>query len=639
MPSTNRTRSWTFAVAVLALPIVLDAARALSADDIVCAATASDRVRTAPEIANTVAACSRIIDTTSASREARARAYFVRGLNQFLDAVNLALTEMKPVDQASGAAQARVKSALDDLTASIAAAPQPSALPFSLRATIHTTFWRYDEALADLGEAIKANPNDSVPHVQRALIYERQDRFAEARADLDAALSLDPANQNARINRAALWTRYGDLDRAFADYDQAVMLGGVQTWSALSGRGKLAARLGDPQRAYADWTRAADMSPLPSLGAQLHVRAGTVARDYLKDPDKAMAAYGRAMAATPASAEPYIQRGIAYERVARTQEAGDDYRKALDLARRNPLEAASADYVRFRLDVLHARQSRRAGDPRLPPNINVLSGEPPRDRSRRIALVIGNATYLHVTPLDNTDRDAESVGGALAGAGFAKVTIATNLERDQLVSVLRQFASETAAADWAMIYYAGHGIEVDGRNYLIPTDASLEALRNPTSGTVALDEILATVGSAKALRLIALDACRDNPFVQEAHLVAARQDGDGRNAPPQQSGPTLAPSLAPPGKDIGGGFAGLMPAELNTLVLYSTQPGHVALDGNELNSPFTRAFIRNLPVPGQDLAAFFTRLDNDVMAATERRQRPAVNGQLRQGDQFYFFPP
>ncbi|MFX8047577.1 caspase family protein, partial [Acinetobacter baumannii] len=88
-----------------------------------------------------------------------------------------------------------------------------------------------------------------------------------------------------------------------------------------------------------------------------------------------------------------------------------------------------------------------------------------KDRGRRIALVVGNAAYEHVPALMNADRDAESVGAALGEAGFARVTVATDLDRSQMEGVLRQFADEAAGADWALVYYAGHGIEIDGANF------------------------------------------------------------------------------------------------------------------------------------------------------------------------------
>jgi len=620
------------------LSLRFDSARAQNSDDTGCAATVYDSPRPASAIADTITACSRIIEGASSTKEARGQAYFVRGLNHFLDAMNLVTAAKKPPSQAGTEVQARVDAALADLAWSIKTAPQHSAQVLSLRATIHRVFNRSDEALADTAKAIAADPKDAVPHVVQAGIFERQDRFSEARTELDTALSLDPGNAIARLARARLWTRYGDIDRVFADYDSAVNLGGPTVAEALSGRARLALRLGNPGQACADWTRAAEMSPLPLAQAQFHTRAGNVARDSLKDHNLAIAAYGRAIAAQPSSAEPYIQRAIAHERAGHPDEAATDYRKALDRARTSPDQALSAPYIRLRLDLLRGGASRRSDSSPLSGDVHRLSGERPRDGSRRVALVIGNATYRHVAPLDNTDRDAQSVAAALAGAGFAEVTIAINLDQRRFHAVLADFTASAAAADWAMIYFSGHGIEVDGRNYLIPIDARLQTLATqiagatpPSAGAIALDEVLAASAPARKLRLVVLDACRDNPFVQEAHRVAARNTAspDASSTPATGSGE----------KAIGGGFTATTLRQPDTLVLYATQPGQVALDGDELNSPFTRAFLRNNAVPGQDLATFLSRLHDDVAKATERRQLPAVIGQLRQGERFYFYPP
>ena len=369
---------------------------------------------------------------------------------------------------------------------------------------------------------------------------------------------------------------------------------------------------------------------MPNLTAQFHVRAGNLARDYLKQPDTAEKSYRRALDVLPNYADAFIQRGMSRERAKAFDEASKDYAKAIELTRNNPLDRAVHDYARYRLEVLRARLSRKAGDAPLPPNINVLRRPGgARDGSRRVALVVGNAAYGHVPPLMNADRDAETVAEALSEAGFGKVTVATDVGKTQLEILLQQFAKEASDADWAMIYYAGHGVEVDTRNYLIPIDASLDELRDTAAHAVAMDEIVRAAGASKTLRLIAFDACRDNPFVQEAHRVAARNRGASRGA---------TPAGLEGKREIGGGLAGLQVAEANTVVLFSTQPGQVALDGNELNSPFTRAFLNNIPVPGLDLRRFFDRVRDEVVNATDRRQRPAINGRLREEDQFFFFP-
>ena len=130
-------------------------------DYAVCVAEQYDRVRTEVEIAGTIRACTRVVEESSASAEQRARAYYFRGLNCFLDAARLATVEMKPIGSASDAARGEVKLALDDLAACVAAAPEPSAFPFSLRATIFTVLEQYDNALADLERAIGADPKTS----------------------------------------------------------------------------------------------------------------------------------------------------------------------------------------------------------------------------------------------------------------------------------------------------------------------------------------------------------------------------------------------------------------------------------------------------------------------------------------------
>ncbi|MDE2378854.1 caspase family protein [Bradyrhizobium sp.] len=600
-----------------------------------CVALQYDRLRTEKEIAATIAACTRVLQDPSAGAEQRAYALYFRALNHFLETTRLALAEMKPIGSAGEAAQRELKTALDDLAACIAAAPTPHPQPFSLRATIYTTLDRFDEALADLARAIRADPGTSHHFVQRALILERLDRFSEARADLDAAVERDPPNQNAWINRAMLWARYGDVERALADYDKAEAVGGSQTWYALSGRARLAVSLGEPVRGFADWTRAAEATTLPMQAAQFHVRAGNLARDYLKDIDKARQSYARALAVAPGYADALIQRGIAFERAGRLDDAANDYRKAGDLTRGNPLDKSIYDYSVFRLDVLRARLSRKAGDPPLPPNINVLSASSAtigKERGRRVALVLGNAAYEHVTPLLNSDRDAESVGAALNEAGFARVTVATNLDRNQMEGVLRQFATEAAGADWALVYYAGHGVEIDGINYAIPIDASMDTLREAGSNAISIDRMISAVDRARQLHLVVLDACRDDPFVQQAHRAAARKRTFDKSADA-----ALDPLIARR-KEIGGGLSSVRLAQANTVALFSTQPGQVTLDGDELNSPFTRAFVSNLPTPRQDLRLFLDRVRQDVSAGTQGRQRPAFDGRLKEGEQFFFFP-
>lgn len=140
---------------------------------------------------------------------------------------------------------------------------------------------------------------------------------------------------------------------------------------------------------------------------------------------------------------------------------------------------------------------------------------------RRVALVIGNARYTNAPVLTNPPSDAASVSAALREAGFQTVTVKTDLSQQATLIALREFASLADAADWAVVYYAGHGIEFGGNNYLIPVDARLQSDRDIDLEGVDLGKVMAAVEGAKRLRLIILDACRDNPFANQMRRTMA----------------------------------------------------------------------------------------------------------------------
>ncbi len=140
---------------------------------------------------------------------------------------------------------------------------------------------------------------------------------------------------------------------------------------------------------------------------------------------------------------------------------------------------------------------------------------------RRVALVIGNSAYKSVPRLANPANDAALVGGMIKKAGFDWIDIRTDLSVAEMRKALRDFGGRARDAEVAVIYYAGHGIELDGTNYLIPTDATLETDSDVLDETVALDRALFAVEPAKQLRLIILDACRDNPFAKTMKRTVA----------------------------------------------------------------------------------------------------------------------
>ena len=222
---------------------------------------------------------------------------------------------------------------------------------------------------------------------------------------------------------------------------------------------------------------------------------------------------------------------------------------------------------------------------------------------KRVALVLGNSAYQNVPPLSNPVNDAALMAKTLKDAGFDVVDFRQNLSALETRRVLREFADKSTGADIAMIYYAGHGIEVDGSNYLIPVDAKLERDNDVYDEAFSLDRVLVSVESAKKLRLVILDACRDNPFAQ-----------------------TMKKTLAT--RAIGRGLAKVEPASPNTLIAYSAKAGSTAADGSGKNSPFTTALSRHLTAPGLDVRRAFGFVRDDVLKTTNNRQEPYVYGSL-----------
>ncbi len=222
---------------------------------------------------------------------------------------------------------------------------------------------------------------------------------------------------------------------------------------------------------------------------------------------------------------------------------------------------------------------------------------------KRVALVLGNSAYQNVPPLANPVNDAALMADTFKKAGFDLVELKQNLTVQETRRELRDFADKSSDADIAVIYYAGHGIEVDGSNYLIPVDAKLERDNDVYDEAFSLDRILVTVEPAKRLRLVILDACRDNPFAQKMKKTLAT-------------------------RAIGRGLAKVEPASPNTLIAYSAKAGSTAQDGAGNDSPFTRALANHLTTPGLDIRRAFGFVRDDVLKTTNNRQEPYVYGSL-----------
>jgi uncharacterized caspase-like protein len=222
--------------------------------------------------------------------------------------------------------------------------------------------------------------------------------------------------------------------------------------------------------------------------------------------------------------------------------------------------------------------------------------------AKRVALVVGNSAYQNVALLPNPVHDGAMIAATLKDAGFDVVDFRHDVPAAELRHALRDFADRARDADIAVVYYAGHGMEVNGTNYLIPVDAKLERDTDVYDEAVSLDRVLVAIEPAKQLRLVILDACRDNPFVKSMKRTVAS-------------------------RAIGRGLAQVEPASPNTLIAYSAKAGSTALDG-DTNSPFTIALSKHLTTPGLDVRRAFGFVRDDVLKDTANRQEPFVYGSL-----------
>jgi tetratricopeptide (TPR) repeat protein len=339
---------------------------------------------------------------------------------------------------------------------------------------------------------------------------------------------------------------------------------------------------GDPDHAIADADEAIRLDPKDAAAFRTRGKALTDKGAY----DRAIADYQAALKLDPKLAD-----------------VADDLLKARALASRPEVgEPAQPDQTRQPVATLQPAPTKRPVDTPNPPSR--LSSSP----ERRVALLIGMSAYVNVAPLRNPARDARAVADALRRLGFAEVIERDDLTRSTMEQTLKDFGDRAADADWAVIYYAGYGVEMDGVNYLIPVDAKLARADHVEDETVSVRRVLSKAEPAHKLRMVILDACRNNPFPMAS--------AEGRP------------------HAIGRGLSRIEPAG-DVLVAYAARNGTVADDGDGEHSPFTQALLTYLETPDLDLGIMFRKVRDSVLARTKNAQEPFTYGSLP-GQEFYF---
>jgi len=229
----------------------------------------------------------------------------------------------------------------------------------------------------------------------------------------------------------------------------------------------------------------------------------------------------------------------------------------------------------------------------------------------KVALVIGNGAYQNAPDLPNPPNDARAMATLLRSMDF-EVVEGIDLDKTAMGDLVDEFTEKAYEADVGLVFYAGHGMQVGGKNYLIPVDAKLSSPAHLKTRTIEISSIVDSLPSDPSIGVVILDACRDNPLARSLarSMPATRSQSIGTGL--------AAVQVSAQGDGTGG-----------TLIAYSTDPGAVALDGeNSQNSPYTQALLKHLATPGIELQSALTRVRGEVATSTEGRQRPWHNASL-----------
>ena len=476
--------------------------------------------------------------------------------------------------------QGQNQRAIDDYTKALQY--RDDAQAFWRRADAYQALGQIDQAIRDLDRAVALGGDNGNYLDERGVAYNKKGEFDRAIADFDRKISLQPQDALAFNGRGVAYLAKGDVDRALENFDRAVAIS-ANIAEFRYGRGLALVKKGDIAGAVAEFDKAIDEAR------------------YEKKPELP---------------DYYVHRADVLGGKGEWLKALEDYQSALTLNPNQAKAQAGRDAARLALTMVSRQPA--ASDPTAPQAAVAAEGPAPAKplapavAERRVALVIGISAYKNVPLLPNPVRDATSVAEALRRTGFQTVTLQTDLPKEKLVDALRDFAQLADAADWAVIYYAGHGIEMGGSNYLIPVDARLSTDRDVGFEAVPMDQVLSAVDGAKKLRVVLLDACRDNPFANQ-----------------------MRRTLNTASRSIGRGLASIEP-ESGTLVVYAAKHGETALDGSGANSPFATALIKNIQIPGLEVRRMFDFVRDDVMDMTMRKQQPFSYGSISGRQEFYF---
>ena len=494
----------------------------------------------------------------------------------------------------------------------------------------------YDGAIAAFTASHEISPQNINVINARGIAYSNKGDDERALADYDLCLQLRPTFGSAYNNRGLIFMRRGELQRALDEFNLAVkhIFNDQSRFLHHYNRARVEGLLKLYDASLADYAEALKVNPdgpqVPAYRCITYAGMGKF--------DEAVADCNTVLAKAPNQIYSLTSRANAYLGKGNLDAALYDYNQVLKInpnyvrayvgrgqlnEKRRNLAAARADYraaanaVASRREDIDTTLARAVARERLEALLGAAAPTPAGKASpsqpagpRKVALIIGNGAYKNVAPLDNPPRDAKLIASTFRDLGFATVTLAPDLGRDKFFASLHEFGLEAEKADWAVVYYAGHGMEIGGVNYLIPVDARLKADSDAETQAVALEQVIAAVAGARKLRLVMLDACRDNPFEKTMQRTIAL-------------------------KLVNRGFSNIEP-EAGFMVVYAAKHGETALDGDSFNSPFATVLARVIKEPKIEVRKLFDIVRDDVWKVTNRTQQPFTYGSLPGREDFYF---
>ncbi|UQD71693.1 caspase family protein [Bradyrhizobium japonicum] len=459
----------------------------------------------------------------------------------------------------------------------------------NLRGLSHERKGEDDLAMADYNLAIQKRANFGYAYNNRGTIHLRRGALQSALDDFNLSIKYTPTFLLGWTNRARMRTLNRDFDGAIADFAAAEKIDPAAPQIA-GNRCITYGMMGKYDQAFADCDGLIQKQPRNTFAINNRAEVNVMKGDF----DAALKDYNTVIQLNPNSVRAHSGRGQIYERRKDLAQARADYR--------------AAAYSLTRFDEPDVARARAIAQERL---AALTPQAPAGSTGRRVALVIGNGAYKNVHALPNPPRDAKMIANVLRDVGFQTVISVSDLSRDKFFEALQTFATEAENADWAVVYYAGHGFEIGGINYLVPVDAKLAADRDAETQAVALEQVIAAVGAARKVRLVMLDACRDNPFA-----------------------PTMQRTLSL--KLVDKGFSNIEPGA-GFMVVYAAKHGETALDGDGgADSPFATALAREIKVPKVEIRKLFDIVRDDVWSATKHEQQPFSYGSPPGREDFYF---